>query len=67
MQEAFVASLLDIAHRRDDEEDEDLVTEKKDEDEDLDKYELWRAFKEQVKILRDEMKGNTLVQGSAKT
>ncbi|KAG4429171.1 hypothetical protein IFR05_015347 [Cadophora sp. M221] len=62
MQEAFVSSLLDIAHRHDENEDED----ESDRvacgggDEDLEKYELWRVMKEQVKVLREEMDDTTL-------
>ncbi|KAF2142123.1 uncharacterized protein K452DRAFT_227685 [Aplosporella prunicola CBS 121167] len=50
LQEAFVATLLDIA-RSDgsDSDDEDG------EDDPLDKYVLWRVMKKQVQILRDEM------------
>ncbi|KUJ06533.1 P-loop containing nucleoside triphosphate hydrolase protein [Mollisia scopiformis] len=61
IQEAFVSSLLDIAHHHDDEgEDEEAVDEAGGGDEDLDKYELWRVLKEQVKILRDEMDAEAL-------
>lgn len=57
IQEAFVSSLLDIAHHRNEDEDgdEEFVTGMRGGDEDLDKYELWRVIKEQVRILRDEM------------
>ncbi|KAH9908511.1 P-loop containing nucleoside triphosphate hydrolase protein [Xylariomycetidae sp. FL2044] len=72
MQEAFVATLLEMAHRRDEEEEEDderadadeayhnaaespFRTLDDDDDDGLDKYELWRIIKEQVKTLRKEM------------
>jgi len=56
IQEAFVSSLLDMAHHRnDDDEDEDLVYGSRGGGDDLEKYELWRVINEQVKILRDEM------------
>jgi hypothetical protein len=61
IQEAFVSSLLDIAHHRNDEdEDEKFVAGAGGGDEDLDKYELWRVIKEQVKILRGEMDDKAL-------
>jgi SpoVK/Ycf46/Vps4 family AAA+-type ATPase len=61
IQEAFVSSLLDIAHHRNDEdEDEEFVDGAGGGDEDLDKYELWRVINEQVKILRDEMDSKAL-------
>ena len=61
IQEAFVSSLLDIAHHRNDEdEDEKFVAGAGGGDEDLDKYELWRVIKEQVKILRGEMNDKAL-------
>jgi SpoVK/Ycf46/Vps4 family AAA+-type ATPase len=53
IQEAFVSALLDIAHHRD--KDEEFADETGGGDEDLEKYELWRTIKEQVKILREEM------------
>jgi hypothetical protein len=59
MQEAFVSSLLNIAHHRND-EDEKLMAGAGGGDEDLDKYEIWRVINEQVKILRDEMDGKAL-------
>lgn len=69
MQEAFVASLLTIAHDEDDGEDEqaqnveeDMVVlskrgndSDKSGDDDLEKLVLWRTIREQIKILRDEM------------
>ncbi|PMD45929.1 P-loop containing nucleoside triphosphate hydrolase protein, partial [Hyaloscypha variabilis F] len=55
MQEAFVSSLLEIAHHRNEvDEDEEFIDETGGGDEDLEKYELWRVINEQVKILRDE-------------
>ena len=59
MQEAYVASLLNIARQGDDLSD--ISTQRQDvtgiaaDEEDIDKYLLWRVFKEQVKILRDDM------------
>lgn len=57
MKEAFVATLLELArdHDDDDEDDESVDNEAEDEDDPLDKYEFWRAFKAQVKVLRREM------------
>ena len=67
MQEAFVAALLVIAGMDDDKEGEsgsdgngdgDEVVEalmRKDEDEDLERYVLWRQIKKQVGILRKEL------------
>ncbi|CAJ2514238.1 Uu.00g023570.m01.CDS01 [Anthostomella pinea] len=61
IQEAFVTTLLEMAHRRDggDDEDEDSAAHSTsgslDDDDDLDKYELWRVMKQTVKTLRDEM------------
>ena len=63
MQEAYVASLLDIARR--DEEESAILTQQPSFDgftgdgEDLDDYLLWRVFKEQVKNLRHEMDSQT--------
>ncbi|KAH7385137.1 P-loop containing nucleoside triphosphate hydrolase protein [Cadophora sp. MPI-SDFR-AT-0126] len=64
MQEAFVGSLLDIAHKHDDEDEDGHGTVEDVEavgggDDDLEKYELWRVMKEQVKMLRDEMDEET--------
>ncbi|KAF2810075.1 P-loop containing nucleoside triphosphate hydrolase protein [Mytilinidion resinicola] len=58
LKEAFVATLLDLAHNctMGDESDNDGDD---DGDDPLDKYELWKEFKAQVKVLRDEM-GSTL-------
>ncbi|KAJ9611380.1 hypothetical protein H2200_004564 [Cladophialophora chaetospira] len=58
MQEAYVASLLDIARQGDDATEveclgSDGLTDN--EEDDFDEYLLWRVFKEQVKILRDDM------------
>lgn len=58
LKEAFVATLLELARSRDDDDDDDeelYESEADDEDDPLDKYEFWRAFKAQVKILRREM------------
>lgn len=56
LKEAFVATLLDLARAHDDMDDDELAGSVFDgEDDPLDKYEFWRSFKAQVKILRDEM------------
>ncbi|KAL2060798.1 hypothetical protein VTL71DRAFT_8850 [Oculimacula yallundae] len=58
MQEAFVSTLLDIAHRHDDDDEDgghEGVHAEGGGDGDLDKYELWTVMKEQVKMLREEM------------
>ncbi|KAH9215298.1 P-loop containing nucleoside triphosphate hydrolase protein [Leptodontidium sp. 2 PMI_412] len=62
MQEAFVSSLLDIAHRHDeeDEDESDKLARGGGGDEDLEKYELGRVMKEQVKMLREEIDGTTM-------
>jgi transitional endoplasmic reticulum ATPase len=57
IQEAFVATLLEIARRRTDNL-VDIVEELRladDRSDDLDQYVLWRVFKKQVKILREDM------------
>ena len=57
IQEAFVATLLELARRRTDNL-VDIVVELRlsDGDKDgLDKYVFWRVFKKQVKILRDDL------------
>ena len=60
LKEAFVATLLELARNRDDDDDDDddeevYDSEADDGDDPLDRYEFWRAFKAQVKILRREM------------
>lgn len=67
LKEAFVATLLDLARNHEDESDDenDDATSGEDEDDPLDKYEFWRAFKTQVKILRSEM-GNSKAVGKSK-
>ncbi|KAH7132045.1 P-loop containing nucleoside triphosphate hydrolase protein [Dendryphion nanum] len=67
LKEAFVATLLDLARNREDESDDenDDATSGEDEDDPLDKYEFWRTFKAQVKILRSEM-GNSKATGKSK-
>ncbi|KAF2833650.1 P-loop containing nucleoside triphosphate hydrolase protein [Ophiobolus disseminans] len=61
LKEAFVATLLDLARNADgDDDDADESADDKDDDP-LDKYEFWRSFKAQVKILRDDMgSGNSI-------
>jgi transitional endoplasmic reticulum ATPase len=57
LKEAFVATLLDLARNNSDDGDEDEEeSQTEDEgDDELDKYNFWRSFKTQVKILRSEM------------
>ena len=50
LQEAFVGSMLFLAHQT------DQVKENVEDEEELEKYELWRVFKKQVVILRKEIK-----------
>lgn len=50
LQECFIATLLILAR----DEDEELDASEND---DLDDYELWRAFKQQADILRKEVEG----------
>jgi hypothetical protein len=65
LKEAFVATLLELARNQDDDDDDDNddesgLGEDDDDDEDpFDKYEFWRAFKAQVKVLRSEMGDST--------
>lgn len=54
LKEAFVATLLELARSHGD-GDEELSEDDPDDEDPLDKYEFWRAFKAQVKILRSEM------------
>ena len=57
IQEAIFATLLDLARRRTD-DIAHMVSELRfsdDDKDDLDKYIFWRVFKQQVKILRDDM------------
>ena len=66
MQELFIASLLDIAHRGEDDsslgrnaaDPTEASPDDIDEDrEDLKRYRLWRAIKRTVKVLRHEIEG----------
>lgn len=79
MQEAFVASLLDIA-RRDSDDPEQLEqrtralgfrevdeAEEEEDPDDLDDYLLWRVFKAQVKILRENMDAEGEGQGPSQS
>ena len=59
LQEAFVATLLDIARSDDSGSDDEG------EGDPLDKYVLWRVMKKQVQILREEMGGSKPSQGEA--
>lgn len=54
LQEAFVATLLELAHSEDDSESSDSEDDEGD-GTPLDRYELWRVIKKQIKILRDQM------------
>lgn len=61
LKEAFVATLLDLARNADDSDgDADAQDESSDP---FAKYEFWRSFKEQVKILRDDMGSSKSVGG----
>ncbi|KAF2474599.1 P-loop containing nucleoside triphosphate hydrolase protein [Lindgomyces ingoldianus] len=53
LKEAFVATLLELARSHGDDSDDDGDPE--DDDDPLNKYEFWRFFKAQVKVLRSEM------------
>lgn len=57
LKEAFVSTLLEIARNHTDNLgiDADVHGLDSDDFEGLDKYELWRYFKEQVRVLKDEM------------
>jgi SpoVK/Ycf46/Vps4 family AAA+-type ATPase len=57
IQEAFVATLLEIARRRTDNlvDIVEVLRLADDPGDDLDQYVLWRVFKNQVKILREDM------------
>src|SRR3954464_9364238 len=48
-----------MAHHRDDDDEEVHNAGQNTSSRDLNKYELWRVIKEQVKILRDEMNATT--------
>ena len=57
-----MATLLELARNHQDDDEASL----EDDDEDpLDKYEFWRAFKEQVSILRSEMGSGTDIASGA--
>jgi len=64
LKEAFVATLLELARNHDDDDDEDSYDDEE-EDDPLDKYELWRVFKAQVKVLRDDMGSETIAECSS--
>lgn len=59
LKEAFVATLLELARNDDGEDGEESSTEEGDDDDPFDKYEFWRVFKAQVKMLRSEMGNKT--------
>lgn len=69
MQEAFIATLLEMARRGSDELAEVMKGFTLDnDDDDLDDYLLWRVFKEQAKILRDDMgEGDDSIDTSSPT
>ncbi|KAF2647782.1 P-loop containing nucleoside triphosphate hydrolase protein [Lophiostoma macrostomum CBS 122681] len=54
MKEDFVATLLELARNHGDESDDEDGSDAEDDDP-LDKYEFWKVFKAQTKILRKEM------------
>jgi hypothetical protein len=54
MKEDFVATLLELARNHGNESDNEEGSDSEDDDP-LDKYEFWRAFKAQTKVLRKEM------------
>ena len=63
LKEAFVATLLDLARNADDDDgDADAL-----DDDPNEKYEFWRSFKAQVKILRDDMGSGNSVDSAAGT
>lgn len=66
MKEAFVATLLSLARKHDDSDEEEEADGDDNGDDPLDKYEIWRVFKAQVKILRSEM-GNEESVGAEST
>ncbi|KAG8528902.1 uncharacterized protein KY384_006591 [Bacidia gigantensis] len=53
LKEAFVATLVVIAGNRS--EDDTSAQDKGEDDDDLEKYELWREIRKQIKLLRGEM------------
>ena len=55
LKEAFVASLLTIAGRRSEDDDQARRQYSDGDGDDLDQYELWREMKKQIKLLRDDM------------
>jgi transitional endoplasmic reticulum ATPase len=65
LKEAFVATLLDLARNADGDDDAEAVVGDDEEDDPLDKYEFWRTFKAQVKVLRDEMAAGKEVTSEA--
>ena len=58
--------MLDLARNADDDVADDVHGEDEDDDP-LDKYEFWRSFKAQVKILRDEMASGKSVSSDTGT
>ncbi|KAF2876320.1 P-loop containing nucleoside triphosphate hydrolase protein [Massariosphaeria phaeospora] len=62
LKEAFVATLLELARSHEDEDDDAPSDDEGDDP--LDKYEFWRVFKAQVKILRSEMGSEASVGSS---
>ncbi|KAF2683487.1 P-loop containing nucleoside triphosphate hydrolase protein [Lentithecium fluviatile CBS 122367] len=65
LKEAFVATLLELARNHGGDDDEDSYDDDE-EDDPLIKYNFWRTFKEQVKVLRDDMGSETIADSSSK-
>ncbi|KAL9130403.1 MAG: hypothetical protein Q9217_001411 [Psora testacea] len=55
LKEAFVATLLTIAGKRSEDDDHERKEDEGNDGDDLDRYELWREIKKQIKLLRDDM------------
>jgi transitional endoplasmic reticulum ATPase len=66
LKEAFVATLLELARKHGDDDDEESYEDGDDDEDPLEKYEFWRVFKAQVKILRDDMGSETITESSSK-
>ena len=69
LKEAFVATLLELARKHGNDDDEDISDVDDDdddgEDDPLEKYEFWRVIKAQVKVLRDDMGSETIAEASS--
>lgn len=64
MKEAFVATLLELARSQEDDSDNEGDDDEGDDDQ-LSKYQIWKVFKAQVKILRSEMGSNESAIGES--